>query len=120
MVRRGVPARFVSPCEYQLRNMASPVLVLPSEYPRVSMVQRTAVQAPPQPPSRSPEPPRRRRSFKWIWLIVLAALGYGGFRYYQATQVKQRAADAARNARIANRSVPVAAARARTGDIPIY
>ncbi|MGI8988397.1 MAG: MdtA/MuxA family multidrug efflux RND transporter periplasmic adaptor subunit [Bryobacteraceae bacterium] len=83
-----------------------------------TMLEGTEVRTAPIPPLTAP--PRKRRSFAWIWLLILAALGYGGFRYYQASQQKQQAADKAQAARMAPRSVPVVAVPSRLGDVPIY
>lgn len=55
-----------------------------------------------------------------LWLLLLAALGYAGFRYYQASEQKKAAADAAQAQRLAHRPVTVAATKAHRGDIPIY
>jgi multidrug efflux system membrane fusion protein len=63
---------------------------------------------------------RRGPRLAWIWLLALAALAYGGWRYYQNAQHKQQAAQAEQAARAARRAVPVAAAPARAGDLPIY
>ncbi|MBZ5728254.1 MAG: MdtA/MuxA family multidrug efflux RND transporter periplasmic adaptor subunit [Acidobacteriia bacterium] len=69
---------------------------------------------------KTPRPGRRRRWRGFLWLALFGVLGYIGFRYYQAAQQKQQAAQAAQAARLAHRAVPVAAAAARRGDIPIY
>jgi multidrug efflux system membrane fusion protein len=70
---------------------------------------------PPAPPA-----PPRRRSRAWLWLLLLAIAGFIAFRSYQNVQAKNAAAAAAQERRAANRSVPVAAAPARRGDLPIY
>src|SRR5262249_14940994 len=63
---------------------------------------------------------RRRRGMGLLWLLLLAALGYAGFRYYQASEQKKAAAEAAQAQRLAHRPVTVAATKAQRGDIPIY
>ena len=65
-------------------------------------------------------PPPHRRSRAWIWLLLLVAAGFLGFRSYQNVQKKNAAAAAQQEKRALNRSVPVAAATARRGDLPIY
>jgi multidrug efflux system membrane fusion protein len=77
-------------------------------------VHRT-IPPPPPPPSRS-----RRMLVTAIWLIVLGAIGYGGYRYFLSSQQKDKAAAQAKEARSAPRSIPVGAAPARVGDVPIY
>jgi multidrug efflux system membrane fusion protein len=52
--------------------------------------------------------------------LLLAAAGYAAYRYYSASQQKQKAAGAAQTARSANRPVSVVAATVRTGDVPVY
>lgn len=75
----------------------------------------------PEPPAAPPPPPpRRKRSFAWLWLLVLAAAGYGIYRYYENAQQARNAAAAKAEARNVNRRVPVAAIAAHRGDMPIY
>ena len=64
------------------------------------------------------EPPHRR-SFWWVWVLVLAAAGFGGYRWYQASQAQQTAA-AGKQKKTTDRPVPVVASLVRTGDIPVY
>ena len=79
----------------------------------------SAVRTAPTPPRTSAKP--RRKSFAWvIWLLVLGAAAYGGYRYWQASKKKQQAASASLAARSGPRSVPVVASMARVGDMPIY
>ncbi|MDQ2898591.1 MAG: MdtA/MuxA family multidrug efflux RND transporter periplasmic adaptor subunit [Acidobacteriota bacterium] len=73
---------------------------------------------PPIPPETAP--PKKRRSFAWVWLLLFAALAYGGYRYYQASKQRQQAADKSQAARMAPRSVPVVAVLSHLGDMPIY
>jgi RND family efflux transporter, MFP subunit len=47
-------------------------------------------------------------------------LAYGGFRYYQTGQQKQKAAATAQAARSAPRSVPVVTVAAKSVDMPVY
>jgi len=55
----------------------------------------------------------------WLWLLVIAALGYGVYRL-QKGSAGQQTSPAGSAARSGPRSVPVVAAPARQGDIPIY
>ena len=91
------------------------------------MAQRIEASPPPYAPSTLTEPPvrrppvrRRKRSFAWLWLLVLAAAGYGGYRYYETGQQAKKAAAAKAEARTGNRRVPVATIAATRGDMPIY
>src|SRR4051812_24298496 len=72
------------------------------------------------PPAPAAPAPPRRRSRAWLWLLLLAGAGFLGFRSYQNVQRKNAAAAAQQERRALNRSVPVAAATARRGDLPIY
>lgn len=73
------------------------------------------------PPARLEIAPRRkRRSFAWLWLLILGGLAYGGFRYYQQTQQKQQAAAAAQAARAGSRPVSVITTPVKLGEVPIY
>jgi membrane fusion protein, multidrug efflux system len=73
---------------------------------------------PPAPPDAPPPPHRRSRA--WIWLLLLVIAGFLGFRAYENVQQKNAAAAAQQEKRALNRAVPVAAATARRGDLPIY
>jgi multidrug efflux system membrane fusion protein len=72
-------------------------------------------------PRREPPPPRgRRRSYTWVWLLLLAGLGYAGWRYYQAGQQKQQVAAQAQAVKASQRPISVISAPVRIGDIPLY
>src|SRR5947209_12948001 len=63
-----------------------------------------------------------RRKSRWlVWLLFLAVLGYGGWRFYTA-RAKGQAADppAGGRGRAANLVVPVVVATAARADLPIY
>lgn len=60
--------------------------------------------------------PKRRW---WVWLLVLAVLGYGGYRL-QKGRVAPQAPTVAPGANPRIPTVPVVAAKARTGDIGVY
>jgi len=77
------------------------------------------------PPAREvkalpPAPPKRRRWTGILWLLLFAAIGYVGFRYYQASQQKKAAAEQAQATQLAHRAVSIAATPARHADMPIY
>jgi len=68
------------------------------------------------------EPPGSKPGSKsrwWLWLLVIAALGYGVYRL-QKGSAGQQTSPAGSAARSGPRSVPVVAAPARQGDMPIY
>lgn len=89
------------------------------------MLEQSEFRSSPKPPD-PPDPPRLpsrpgRRSFAWlVWLILLAGAAYGGYRYWQSSKQKQQATEAQKSAKSGPRAVPVVAAAARTGDMPIY
>src|ERR1700676_2117811 len=103
------------------------------------MIEHKEVETPPAPPdgnngSRTlppapemkalppgPEsPPPRRRGRGFLWLLLFAAIGYAGYRFYRASEEKKAAAAAAQAALQAHRSISVAAEQARRGDLPVY
>ncbi len=63
----------------------------------------------PQRPPPAVRLPRlqERRSFAWVWLLIVAALVYAGYTYFEATKQKQQAAqankDAKKGARVGSR-----------------
>jgi multidrug efflux system membrane fusion protein len=70
---------------------------------------------------RNSSAPRTKRHW-WIWLIVLAALGYGGWHYrgvFASSTPSTPASGAGRGGR-GGGAVPVAVATAVRGDIPVY
>lgn len=67
-----------------------------------------------------PFPPGRpRRSLWWVWLLVIGALGYGSYLFYQAQVRKHEAIAAEREAKTANHTASVVVAGAFRGDVPI-
>jgi multidrug efflux system membrane fusion protein len=78
------------------------------------------LEAPPPRKALPPAPPKRKRSFAWIWLLLIAVVGFIGFRSYEGIQEKKAAEAAAQEKRAANRALSVAATPATRGDIPIY
>ncbi|MFL6351730.1 MAG: MdtA/MuxA family multidrug efflux RND transporter periplasmic adaptor subunit [Bryobacteraceae bacterium] len=86
----------------------------------------------PETEPRQPEPPPNRlprldleddsssRSRWWVWLLVFAAIGYGCYRLYQFETAKSEALTAKKGAALRPRSIPVVAATASAGDMPVY
>jgi membrane fusion protein, multidrug efflux system len=56
----------------------------------------------------------------WVWLLVFAVIGYGCYRLYVFETGKKEALAARRGAAMKPRSIPVVAATAYTGDMPVY
>ncbi len=65
----------------------------------------------------TPEPPRRR-SYAWVWILLLVLAGLVGFRVYQNKQAEAQAAKA--KAAAANRGVPITTTTATQGPIGVY
>src|SRR5665213_3049225 len=95
----------------EVRKEASRPTVLPA-----------SVEGPAIPGSSGPPPGERPRSFWWVWLVLLAAAGYGAYHWYpqiassQSTGKNGKSCTAAAGGRL----VPVVVAAARKGDMPIY
>lgn len=79
--------------------------------------QKTARSSEHRLPPLEPEAPKR--NLWWLWVLILAALVYGGYRFYQAQVAKHAAIAAAEQARIANRQVSVVVTGAHLGDMPV-
>lgn len=62
--------------------------------------------------------PRKRRSFAWVWIILIVFVALIGYRFYQN---KESAAKAARaKAAAAQRGVPISTTTATKGSIGVY
>jgi multidrug efflux system membrane fusion protein len=94
------------------------------EKPAASPRSATAVEIPVTPPRASIRvPSEKRRSFGWIWFVLLAVAGGAVYYYYPQlkqvtsgqTQTKKGKGDGA-----AGRAVPVVVATAHQGDMPIF
>jgi membrane fusion protein, multidrug efflux system len=73
---------------------------------------------PPPPPQKPAAGPHKRRSFAWVWIVLILLFGLVGFRYYQN---KQSAAQAAKQkAAAAQRGVPISTTTATKGSIGVY
>ena len=78
--------------------------------------------SPAVPGSYSPAPSEKSRSLWWVWLVLLAAGGYGAYRWYPQIGTSQATGKSGKNGAIAagGRPVPVVVAAARKGDLPVY
>ncbi len=56
----------------------------------------------------------------WVWLLVFAVIGYGCYRLYQFETAKKQAATARRAGAMRPSNIPVVAAAAHEGDMPVY
>lgn len=73
---------------------------------------------PPRASQTATDQPPKKRSFVWVWFILLALVGLVGFRMYQN---KQAAAQAAKQkAAMAQRGVPISTTTATKGPIGVY
>jgi multidrug efflux system membrane fusion protein len=78
----------------------------------------------PSPNDKNSTAPRAKRS-RWIWLIVLAALGYAGWHYRgvfasNSSSTSSSSTGGGRGGKGGGGAVPVSFATAVRGDIPIY
>lgn len=74
-------------------------------------------------PASTPPSPHRHRRTGWIWLLVLAAVGYAGWRYRPQAPKTPAATAGGRGGRGgggAGATVPVVVATALRADIPLY
>jgi membrane fusion protein, multidrug efflux system len=75
---------------------------------------------PNQAPTLDLEDDSRSSSRWWVWLLVFAGIAYGCYRLYQFETAKTEALTAKKGAAMGPRSIPVVAATAYTGDMPVY
>jgi multidrug efflux system membrane fusion protein len=59
------------------------------------------------------------KNYWWVWLIVFALIGYGCFKLYQTENARKTDMTAKKGAK-GPRSLPIVAATARSGDMPVY
>lgn len=62
----------------------------------------------------------RGNRYWWVWLLVFCAIGYGCYRLYHFTNTRKEQAATRRGAMMRPKSITVATANARTGDMPVY
>jgi len=60
------------------------------------------------------------KNYWWVWLLIFAAIGYGCYKLYQFETSKQVATSARRAMMMKPHSIPVVAATAQRGDMPVY
>jgi multidrug efflux system membrane fusion protein len=70
------------------------------------------------PPPKPPAAPQKRRSFAWVWIILILLIGLVGFRYYQNKEAAKQAAK--QKAAAAQRGVPISTTTATKGSIGVY
>ena len=73
---------------------------------------------PPHASPKTPEAPGQRRSFTWVWIILILLFGLVGFRYYQSKQAAVQAAK--QKAAASQRGVPISTTTATKGSIGVY
>ncbi len=57
----------------------------------------------------------------WVWVIIFALIAYGCYRLYDFENAKKAAVASRRGpGAVRPRALPVSAAAARAGDIPVY
>ncbi len=56
----------------------------------------------------------------WVWLLVFGLIAYGCYQLYQYETGKKAAVAAKKGAAMRPRSIPVVAATAHQGDMPVY
>jgi len=73
--------------------------------------------------STPPAPVHKSKSYWWVWLLVLCAAGAAAYFYYPrftAAQGSGATKKGGKGGDAAGRGVPVVAATARKGDMPVY
>ncbi len=66
-----------------------------------------------------PPPGEPRRNLWWLWLLLLGALLYGGYRFYQAQVQKSAALTAAQQAKAFSHLASVVVVDSHRGDMPM-
>ncbi|MBV9489833.1 MAG: efflux RND transporter periplasmic adaptor subunit [Verrucomicrobia bacterium] len=59
------------------------------------------------------------KSYWWVWVLIFGLIAYGCYRLYNFEHAKKEGTTAARGA-IRPRAIPVVAATARQGNMPVY
>ena len=70
-------------------------------------------------PDLDAETPSRSNRYWWVWLLVFALIGYGCYWLYQF-ETSKKATMASKKGAMRPRVMPVSAAVAREGDLPVY
>jgi membrane fusion protein, multidrug efflux system len=75
-----------------------------------------------EPEGRPMGSPPKRRSYWWVWLLVLAAVGYGAYRYLPNLTGAQSQGKGGTGKVSAGgaRAVPIVAVKSRRGAMPVY
>lgn len=60
------------------------------------------------------------KNYWWVWLLVFALIGYGCYKLYQFETSKTAAVSARKAMMMKPRSIPVVAATAYRGNMPVY
>jgi multidrug efflux system membrane fusion protein len=77
-------------------------------------------------PGKSPyaeldlDQPTTTKNYWWVWLIVFALIGYGCYKLYQYENVNKAAMAKKKGAMRQRNNIPVVAAAAHSGDMPVY
>ncbi|HSU58890.1 MAG TPA: MdtA/MuxA family multidrug efflux RND transporter periplasmic adaptor subunit [Bryobacteraceae bacterium] len=100
--------------------MKPPTTLEPHHTEQQSPETRPAESRPPnQYPKIDLDDTKGSKSHWWIWLLVFAAIGFGCYKLYQFEGSK-KAAIASKKAMLKPRSIPVVAATAHQGNMPVY
>ncbi|MBV8552963.1 MAG: efflux RND transporter periplasmic adaptor subunit [Acidobacteriaceae bacterium] len=75
---------------------------------------------PPPFPSLDLDQPTSTKSHWWVWLLVFALIGFGCYKLYQFETAKKVAVSAKKAMMMRPHAIPVVAATARRGDMPVY
>jgi multidrug efflux system membrane fusion protein len=102
--------------------MSSEIRVEVREEASRSTVSPSGFESPVVPGSSGPPPGEKPRSFWWVWLLLLAAAGYGAYRWYPQMTATESTGKSGKGgaAGAGGRAVPVVVATARKGDMPVY
>lgn len=62
----------------------------------------------------------QHKSYWWVWLLILGLIGYGCYRLYVFENGKKALIANPKAAAAANRPIPIVAAPAHSGNMPVY
>ncbi len=60
------------------------------------------------------------KNYWWVWLLLFGLIAYGCYKLYDYENAKKEAIAGQKGSATRARSIPVGAATARTGDMPVY